>query len=135
MAAQPGQLRRLARSGRCKWDGDTALQFRRDVLKPFFDQYLKDGAPQADTPPVLIYNTGENHWDRFDRWPLACATGCAAPMKPLYLQPDFGLSFDAPAGAGRGQLRRVRVRPGQAGALSCRARCGSPTATPGARGW
>ena len=39
--------------GPLKWDGDTALQFRRDVLKPFFDQYLKDGAPKADTPPVL----------------------------------------------------------------------------------
>ena len=45
--------------GALKFDGDTALQFRRDVLKPFFDQYLVDGAPKADTPPVLIYNTGE----------------------------------------------------------------------------
>jgi len=51
--------------GPMKWDGDTALQFRRDVLKPFFDQYLVDGAPKANTPPVLIYNTGENHWDRY----------------------------------------------------------------------
>ena len=42
------------------------------VLKPFFDQYLKDGAKKADTPPVLIYNTGENHWDRLKHWPLAC---------------------------------------------------------------
>jgi uncharacterized protein len=45
--------------GRLKWDGDTALQFRRDVLRPFFDQYLKDGAPKADTPPVFIYNTAK----------------------------------------------------------------------------
>ena len=50
--------------GAFKFDGDTALQFRRDVLQPFFDQYLKDGAPKADTPPVFVYNTGENHWDR-----------------------------------------------------------------------
>ena len=34
--------------GPLKFDGDTALQFRRDVLKPFFDQYLKEGAPKAD---------------------------------------------------------------------------------------
>ena len=62
--------------GPLKWDGDTALQFRRDVLKPFFDQYLKDGAPKADTPPVFIYNTGENHWDRLQdagRWPARAA--------------------------------------------------------------
>ena len=79
-----------------KWDGDTALQFRRDVLKPFFDQYLKDGAKNADTPPVFIYNTGENHWDRLREWPLACKAGCGAPMKQLYLQAGFGLSFDRP---------------------------------------
>jgi putative CocE/NonD family hydrolase len=82
--------------GPLKWDGDTALQFRRDVLKPFFDQYLTDGAPKADTPPVFIYNTGENHWDRLKNWPLACEQGCAAPMKPLYLQTGFGLAFDRP---------------------------------------
>src|SRR2546427_874087 len=83
--------------GPLKWDGDTALQFRRDVLKPFFDQYLKDGAPKADTPPVFIYNTGENHWDRFKSWPLACDSGCPNKMKPLYLASGFSLSFAAPA--------------------------------------
>jgi uncharacterized protein len=79
------------------WDGDTALQFRRDVLLPFFDQYLKTGAPKADTPPVFIYNTGENHWDRLKNWPLACGQGCAAPLKPLYLQAGFGLGFNQPS--------------------------------------
>ncbi|MGA9040617.1 MAG: CocE/NonD family hydrolase [Terriglobales bacterium] len=83
--------------GPLKLNGDTALQFRRDVLKPFFDQYLKDGAPTADTPPVLVYNTGENHWDRLKSWPLACETGCAEKSKPLYLTAGFGLSFTAPA--------------------------------------
>ena len=82
--------------GPLKFSGDTALQFRRDVLKPFFDQYLKDGAPQANTPPVFIYNTGENHWDRLKSWPLACDAGCAAKSKPLYLSAGFGLSFAAP---------------------------------------
>jgi putative CocE/NonD family hydrolase len=83
--------------GPLRWEGDTTAQFRRDVLKPFFDQYLKPGASKADTPPVLIYNTGENHWDRLRDWPLACESGCAAPLKPLYLQADFGLGFDKPA--------------------------------------
>ncbi|MGP0070803.1 MAG: CocE/NonD family hydrolase [Bryobacteraceae bacterium] len=85
--------------GPLKWDGDTALQFRRDVLKPFFDQYLKTDGPKAETPPVFIYNTGENHWDRLKSWPLACEQGCAAPMKPLYLEANFGLGFDKPSGA------------------------------------
>jgi uncharacterized protein len=88
--------------GPLKWDGDTALQFRRDVLKPFFDQYLKTDAPKADTPPVFIYNTGENHWDRLKNWPLSCEEGCTTRLKPLYLRPDFALGFDKPAGTGTG---------------------------------
>ncbi len=86
--------------GPLKWEGDTALQFRRDVLKPFFDRYLKSNEPSATTPPVFIYNTGENHWDRLKKWPLACERGCGQPMKALYLQPSFGLGFDKPAVSG-----------------------------------
>ncbi|MBI1366805.1 MAG: CocE/NonD family hydrolase [Alphaproteobacteria bacterium] len=85
--------------GPLKWRGDTALQFRRDVLLPFFNQYLVPGAPKADTPPVLIYNTGENHWDRFKSWPLACES-CARKSTPLYFTEGFGLSFDKPQTAG-----------------------------------
>lgn len=80
-----------ANLGALRFDGDTALQFRRDVLKPFFDQYLVDGAAKADTPPVLIYNTGENHWDRLQQWPRT-----AAQSRPLYLRSGGRLSFEAP---------------------------------------
>ena len=86
--------------GPLKWEGDTALQFRRDVLRPFFDQYLKTGAPKAGTPPVFIYNTGENRWERLKSWPLACEQGCAAPLKPLYLRTSFGLGFGKPVDRG-----------------------------------
>ena len=82
--------------GPMRWEGDTALQFRRDVLKPFFDQYLKPGAPKADTPPVFVYNTGDNHWDRLKTWPMSCERGCASVSKPIYLASGFGLSFTAP---------------------------------------
>jgi putative CocE/NonD family hydrolase len=82
--------------GPLKWDGDTTLQFRRDVLLPFFDRYLRPGAPQPDTPPVFIYNTGEIHWDRLKNWPLACESGCASPLKPLYLHDGFEVRFAKP---------------------------------------
>jgi putative CocE/NonD family hydrolase len=85
--------------GAFKWDGDTALQFRRDVLKPFFDQYLKTNGAKADTPPVFIYDTGSNRWDRLRSYPGSCE-GCATAARPLYLANGFGLSFDRPAGAG-----------------------------------
>jgi putative CocE/NonD family hydrolase len=79
------------------WEGNTTLQFRRDVLLPFFNQYLLDNAPKADTPPVLIYNTGENHWDRLKSWPLSCDQGCSNKSQSLYLTTNGGLSFESPA--------------------------------------
>ncbi len=96
--------------GALKFEGDTALQFRRDVLKPFFDQYLVDGAPKADTPPVLIYNTGENHWDRLPKWPRSCAQGCESASRPLYLAAGGKLSFQAPA-AGQGDYEEYVSDP------------------------
>jgi putative CocE/NonD family hydrolase len=81
------------------WNGDTTNEVRRDIIKPFFDQYLKDSGPKANTPPVLIYNTADNHWDRFNSWPLSCDSGCSAKPRPLYLTANFGLSFTAPAGS------------------------------------
>ncbi len=91
------QVNREGRSlGPLEWDGDTTADFRNEVQIPFFNQYLKDGAPKADTPPVLIYNTSGNHWDRFKSWPLSCDTGCAHQPKPLYLTAKGGLSFATP---------------------------------------
>ena len=83
--------------GAIGFGGDNALWFRRKVLLPFLDEHLKDGGKAADLPPVLAFQTGTNEWQRLDRWPLACATGCAAPMQRLYLQPAGGLAFTAPA--------------------------------------
>ena len=46
-------------------------------------------AARRDTPPVFIYNTGENHWDRLENWPLACEKGAPRRSKPLYLTSGF----------------------------------------------
>ncbi|MGB7438181.1 MAG: CocE/NonD family hydrolase [Candidatus Acidiferrum sp.] len=81
------------------WEGNTTYQFRREVLLPFFNQYLLDNAPKADTPPVFIYNTGENHWDRLKSWPLSCDQGCANKPRPLYLTAGGRVSFDKPGTA------------------------------------
>lgn len=93
------QVNREARElGPFKWNGDTAQQFREDMVLPLFNQYLKDG-PAANLPQAAIYNTGENHWDKLSQWPLACEQGCASPMKPIFLQAGGGLGFDK-GGAG-----------------------------------
>jgi hypothetical protein len=86
--------------GPLRFEGDTARQFRRDVLRPFFDQHLKPGAPKADTPPVFIYNTGENHWDRLNSWPVANDAQWTLQTRPLYLKSGFTLSFAPPGVAG-----------------------------------
>ncbi|MCG2586700.1 CocE/NonD family hydrolase [Massilia sp. TS11] len=77
--------------GALKFTGDTAKEFRREVMLPFFDSYLKPGAPKAATPPVFSYETGTNAWRRLTRWPLADV------LTPLYLKPGAALGFDKPA--------------------------------------
>ncbi|MFT8555216.1 MAG: CocE/NonD family hydrolase [Zymomonas mobilis] len=78
--------------GALHWDGDTALQFRRDTLLPFFNRYLKDKQPAEETPKALIYNTGENHWDKLNNW----QTDKEKQLTPLYLQAQSALSFTKP---------------------------------------
>ncbi len=86
--------------GPFQWNGDTATEFRQDVLLPFFNRYLKDGAPAYQPPRALIYNTGENHWDSLRQWPLACQQGCESQLTPIYLQGNWSLSFTKPGGSG-----------------------------------
>ncbi len=94
------QVNREGRSlGAFQWNGDTAQQYREQMILPYFNQYLKDG-PAVSLPAAAIYNTGENHWDNLATWPLACETGCAAPLKPIYLQAGGALGFDKAAAGG-----------------------------------
>ena len=89
--AHGGSMREGASLGAIKFDGDTSWKFRHQVLAPWLNQRLKDGAPKADTPPVLAYETGADAWKRYDSWPPKAAATTA-----LYLQPGFKLGFDKP---------------------------------------
>jgi uncharacterized protein len=92
------QINREGRSlGPLVWATDTTAQWRRDVLLPFFNQYLKPDAPQAATPTALIYDTGADHWDHPKEFPESCEKGCPVESKPLYLTADGGLSFETPS--------------------------------------
>src|SRR3546814_9115116 len=80
------QINREGRSlGPFEWDGDTAAQFRKDMVLPLFNQYLKDGPP-AHLSAAAISNTGENHWGRFTTLPLARPQGRLAPLTPSYVR-------------------------------------------------
>jgi putative CocE/NonD family hydrolase len=92
------QANREGRSlGPLTWATDTTAQWRRDVLLPFFNQYLKPGAPDSAVPPILIYDTGADHWDKPSVYPVSCEQGCPVPSKALYLNAAGRLSFAPPA--------------------------------------
>jgi hypothetical protein len=78
--------------GDLTFNGDTALQWRTEELKPFFDHYLK-GAPDPHTPPVYTYATGINKWEASPKWPMGTPT-------PVYLTASNGVSFERPAASG-----------------------------------
>jgi putative CocE/NonD family hydrolase len=87
--------------GVLRWPGDTAEQFRHDIVMAFFNEHLK-GGPPAKLSRVNVYSPTEARWEGFEDWPTACEQGCAHPLKPLYLQAGFGLGFDRPAEAHAG---------------------------------
>jgi uncharacterized protein len=82
--------------GALRFDSDTALYFRREILRPFLDRYLKEGAPKADVPPVWAFETGTNAWRRLPAWPAGCASGCTVRPTPLHLAAGLKLSFAPP---------------------------------------
>jgi putative CocE/NonD family hydrolase len=88
--------------GAVKFDSDTSLTFRREMLRPFLDHYLKDGAPKMDVAPVTAFETGTNTWRRLPSWPAGCARGCTVRPTPLYLAAGLKLSFTAPKSPGPG---------------------------------
>jgi len=79
--------------GAIKFGSDTALTFRRDILRPFLDQYLKEGAPKANIAPVVAFETGTNRWHNLSAWPMGCEKGCTVKPTPLYLTAGLKASF------------------------------------------
>jgi len=90
------EMREGSTLGAIRFNSDTALYFRQNILRPFLDQYLKDGAPKADVPPVSAFETGTNKWLRLPSWPAGCASGCFVRPTPLFLAANQKLGFDAP---------------------------------------
>jgi putative CocE/NonD family hydrolase len=89
--------------GDLTFNGDTALQWRQDNLKPFLDHYLK-GAPDPHTPAAYTYATGINKWEASPRWPMGTPT-------PIYLTANSGVSFDKPGASGHDDYVSDPARP------------------------
>ncbi|HEX5748203.1 MAG TPA: CocE/NonD family hydrolase [Archangium sp.] len=86
--------------GALEFGADTSAHFRREILRPFLDQYLVEGAPRAQVAPVTAFETGTNRWRELSSWPAGCASGCKVKPAPFYLRPDSSAGFVAPAAGG-----------------------------------
>jgi len=82
--------------GRVDFASNTGDFYRKNILFPFFEQHLK-GTPEAKLPKAYVFETGTNVWRRYSAWPPQ-----EAQTRTLYLGPNHGLSFDAPASDGSG---------------------------------
>jgi putative CocE/NonD family hydrolase len=76
--------------GALNFSSDTSLYFRRQILLPFLDRYLKNETPKQEIAPVTVFDTGTNVWRQLKSWPGE------TEAKPLYLQAGGKLSFTAP---------------------------------------
>jgi hypothetical protein len=85
--------------GAIKFNSDTGLYFRQEILKAFLDQYLK-GEPVKKVSPVSAFETGTNTWRFYSTWPPSnnaqCQVPCVPKPTPLYLNAGLKLSFNAP---------------------------------------
>jgi uncharacterized protein len=88
--------------GAIRFNSDTALYFRQEILRPFLDHYLKDGAQATDVAPVSAFETGSNTWRRLKAWPSGCDTGCTVQKTPFYLGAGSKITASAPASAETG---------------------------------
>ncbi len=86
--------------GAIRFGSDTAEYFRTQVLRPFFDHYLKDEAPPLPVAPVTAFETGRNRWLSLKSWPSGCDQGCSIETQHLVLHTGGGLSLEAASPGG-----------------------------------
>ena len=90
-----GQIGDGSSLGPLKFSQDTGLQFRRNILKPFLEQHLRENGSKADLAPVNAFETGTNTWRRLAAWPMAGA-GTGVPATPFYLGAGLKVTTTAP---------------------------------------
>ena len=76
--------------GRVSFAANTGDYYRKNIIFPFFEQYLK-GSGDAKLPKAYVFETGTNVWRQYDSWPPK-----SAEKKTFYLHSNGVLSFDPP---------------------------------------
>jgi putative CocE/NonD family hydrolase len=76
--------------GEIDFGSATSLEYRRDILAPWFAFWLKDKGT-LKLPEATTFESGSNHWVAYNRWPPKNATA-----RRLYTRADHMLSFERP---------------------------------------
>ena len=76
--------------GRVNFAANTGEYYRKNILFPFFESYLKgNGDPKL--PKAYVFETGTNVWRQYASWPPK-----NTQAKTLYFHAGGALSFDPP---------------------------------------
>jgi putative CocE/NonD family hydrolase len=79
------------RLGNVDFEGEQSLFYQREIEAEFFEHWLEgDGTSPPDLPEAYVFETGANHWRRFDAWPPA------GQAHTLWLGADHALAPVAP---------------------------------------
>jgi putative CocE/NonD family hydrolase len=76
--------------GRVSFAAKTSEYYNKNILLPFFEQYLKDGG-DAKLPKAYVFETGTNVWRQYASWPPK-----NTETKTLYFHAGGVLSFEPP---------------------------------------
>ena len=79
--------------GRIDFSSPTAAHYRRNILAPFFAQYLKEKS-SGERAEALMFRTGANAWVEHNEWPPK-----SVAERKLFLQANRKLSFVTPPAA------------------------------------
>ncbi len=91
------EIQNADRLGAIRWGSDTGTYFRKEILRPFLDHYLKDNPPPQVVAPVNAYESGTNTWRRLPSWPAGCTSGCNIKPTPVYLKAGLKMNMAAPS--------------------------------------
>ena len=86
-----------AQIGRVNFGAKTGEHYRKNILLPFFEKFLKDKTDvknETRFPEAQVFETGTNVWRQFSSWPPK-----AAQKRTLYFQEKGKLGWSAPAAA------------------------------------
>ncbi len=79
------------RLGHVDFAANTSEYYNKNIVFPFFEQYLKD-KPDAKLARATVFETGTNVWRRYPAWPPP-----GVQNKTLYFQSGGALAWNPPA--------------------------------------